>query len=100
MAAYWLSFRLDANQTYTERYDALYAAINNCSSSWWVESSSFIVFESDDSIDTIATKVKRAIAPGVDLVIIGMPDFKTARLIGNVEHQDIISQLMPFIKKV
>jgi hypothetical protein len=41
--------------------------------------------------------VKQAIDPDVDIIVIGMPEFKSSRLIGAVADGDIFT-LMPFIK--
>lgn len=99
MAAYWLSFRLESDNTYSERYDALVEAVRLQSSKWWLETSSFFVFESANGIDSVASKVKAAINPSKNIILLGMPDYKAARLIGASTDEDILS-LMPFIKKV
>lgn len=99
MATYWLSFRLQDDPTYSERYKNLTEAVRKLSTKWWVEASSFIVFASPSSIDEIAASVADTIYLDTDLVIIGMPDFKSARLVGHHEDDDIF-ELVPFIKKV
>jgi len=65
---------------------------------WWTESTAFIVFESDSSIDAVASAVKKAINEAVDIALIGMPDYKSARAIGAIQDGDIF-KLMPFTKK-
>lgn len=75
------------------------ATINEMSSTWWVEPSSFLVFSSGETIDTIAAKVKSVVDPKTDLVTIGMTDYKSARLVGKSDDPDIFA-LIPFMKKV
>jgi len=97
MAVYWMSFRLKDDPTYEQRYQGLYDAVQSVSSKWWIEATSFIVFESDLIIDGLVKAIKSVVDKD-DLVIIGMPEFKSARLIGNTEDKDIFL-LMPFIKR-
>jgi hypothetical protein len=97
MAVYWISFRLHDDQSYQKRYDALYAAVQGISSKWWLDSTSFIVAESSASIDTLAGTIETVVG-SKDLVLIGMPEYKSARLIGETDDSDIF-QLMPFVKK-
>lgn len=95
---YWLSFRLEDNRSYRARYDALMDAVQQLSQKWWVEPSSFLVFSSSESIDSVAAAVKAAVDPNVDLVTIGMPDYKSARLIGNNGDPDVFD-LIPFMRR-
>lgn len=99
MAVYWLTFRLETDPTYSSRYDALIESIQAISSKWWMESSSFILFDSGKEIDAVAATAKKAVNAQKDLVLIGMPDYKSARVIGPVKDQDLFA-LMPFTKKV
>ncbi len=96
---YWLTFRIHDDATYEARRDKLYAAIDGVSSSWWIESTSFIAFASSQSADTIAGKIKASFNPATDLALLGMIGFKTSRLIGKSEDSDIY-ELIPFLKKV
>jgi len=101
MAVYWLSFRLAEDSTYSERYTALNQAIDAMCSQWWFDTSSFFVFESDLGIDQVAVNAKAAVNPskGKDIVLIGMSEFKSTRLIGVPDYEAIFG-LMPFTKKV
>ncbi|MER8965662.1 hypothetical protein NKI25_08045 [Mesorhizobium sp. M0808] len=98
MATYWLSFRLQVDGTYNERYKNLTDTVRKLSTKWWVEASSFIVFASASEIDRIASAISDVIYNDTDVAILGMPDFKSARLIGHHEDNDIF-ELIPFIKK-
>lgn len=98
MATYWLSFRIADDATYEDRYNALVASVNTASTKWWVETTAFLVFSSEMSIDDLSARIKRTINPAKDIVLIGMPDFKSARIIGAYQDPDIF-ELMPFTKK-
>jgi hypothetical protein len=96
---YWVTFRIHDDATYETRRDKLYAAINDVSTTWWLEPTSFIAFASSLTADAIAGKIKAAFNPATDLALLGMPGFKTARLIGKSDDNDIYD-LIPFLKKV
>jgi len=98
MATYWLSFRLENNRTYSDRYESLTESVRTAARKWWTEPSSFLVFECEFDIDTLADRFKRSINPTTDILLLGMPDFKSARIIGAYRDPDIF-ELMPFAKK-
>jgi hypothetical protein len=97
MSVYWLTFRIHDDAGYEHRYNALTGTVQAMSSRWWTEATSFLLFESAHNLDQVAAKVKVAVGPS-DLVLIGMPEFKDARVIGPVKDQDLFT-LMPFTKK-
>ncbi len=99
MAVYWITFRIADDDTYEERYTALVAAIKGAASKLWEETTSFILFESSQNMAGIAALTKSAIDNTQDLALIGMPDYKTATVVGVVYDQDLFG-LMPFTKKV
>lgn len=98
MAVYWLTFRLEENASYSHRLSALEEAIKSLATKWWLEPTSFYVFESASDMDAVARTVKGEIDPSVDLVLIGMPYVKSARLIG-ASHDGDIFELIDFAKK-
>lgn len=102
---YWLSFRIaEVNTTkgdYQKRYQALVDAVHGVTvGAWWVETSSFFVFRSPTPLDDIIKAVKAAIAENYDIVLIGMPYFKTMRLIGAAKDAQTLQGLVDFMKKV
>lgn len=100
METYWFSFHIENDSTYQQRYDRLIESIRDkLNGKWWLETTSFIIFQSNSNIDTIALAVKAAFNPNKDIAVIGMSDYKSARLIGASKDPDIYD-LMPFIKKV
>ena len=98
MSVYWISFRINDDASYRQRYQNLMDAIQAISTKWWLEPTSFVLFESDRDIDGVAAMTKTAINPRIDTALIGMPDYKSARLVGVSTDQDIFF-LMPFTKK-
>lgn len=98
MASYWVTFRLERTSTYGIRHEALTQAVAGLGPRWWTEPTSFILFESVASIDEVAEVVKDAIDPAIDMALVGMPDYKSARVIGHLEDNDLF-ELMPFTKK-
>jgi hypothetical protein len=103
MSTYWLTFRIATEtaggKSYEARWDALYEAVRKLSNSWWVEPTSFVLFESAHGIDTVAAHCQRAVAPAVDLVLVRELDTKSARVIGKVSDQNLF-KLMPYLQKV
>jgi hypothetical protein len=100
MATYWLTFRIHETGNADARRDALYEAIKTLTSEWWVEPTSFIAFDSASNIDAVAAKAKSAINPNIDLVFIGMTDYKSARLVGDSDDFRTVLKLFPFVKRV
>jgi hypothetical protein len=98
MATYWVTFRLKDDATYSDRYDKLSKVIDQLCDGWWVEPTSFFLFECDDTIDTIAGKVKAAINTRTDVVLISMPHVKAARIVGTPDYGDTLRSLLPFAK--
>lgn len=102
---YWLSFRLaDRGKwaaSYNTRYDDLHETIKQAATGgkWWLETSSFYLFSSEESIDAIVNRIKKAIAEEADLAVVGKTEYKTGRVIGNCQDPDIF-HLVPFMKKV
>ena len=101
---YWLTFRIEAvtvgGVTSAQRREALYAAISGVSSAWWIEPTSFIFFDSTQSMSTIAAKCKAAISPKHDLVVIRKLNVQDARVIGKVENLELLKAFMPYLSTV
>lgn len=102
MATYWLTFRIEersANYRSDDaRRDALYDVIRNLAhTKWWVEPTSFILFESELRIDDIASSVREVVAPEYDIVLIRDAENKAARVIGPVDPDLFL--LMPYAQE-
>lgn len=97
---YWVSFRVEETGNHAARRKALEEAIKDCTSgTWWKDPTSFVLFQSDLAINIIAGHLKTAIDEDTDIAVIGMPNFKSARVIGNVVDADLFS-LWDWIKPV
>ena len=83
---------------YTTRYSEFLEAVRQQTTKWWPEPTSFICFASDLDIDTICGRLKRPLSVDHDLFLIGMPEFKSARIWGHNPDNDIY-ELIPFLKK-
>lgn len=96
---YFVSFVIRNDSTYSDRYEGLMEALRGLSPTvWWAETTSFILLESDQSIDHIVGVVKKHISVSKDIAVIGKTDFKTMRVCGAYEDEDIF-KLVPFAKK-
>lgn len=100
MATFWFTFRIADVGDYGARYDRLHKAAFEMAGGgkWWVESTSFYVFDSSLDIDGVAAGVKAALDPDHDLALIGMTDLKSARVVGAVQDPDLFG-LIPFAKR-
>lgn len=95
---YFVAFRLKQDSTREARYAALEGALADASGGkWWKDPTSFIVFQSTLTIDQIATLVSDAIRETTDIAVIGMPEVKSARVVGVVEDDDLF-ELWDWIK--
>lgn len=100
MTVYWLSFRINADAGYDETYSNLADTIrSSVSGKWWYETTSFYIFESAISLDTLAQYIKMAIRADRDLAVLGMTSFDGGRVIGKCDDQDIF-RLVQTMKKV
>lgn len=101
---YWLSFRIEnlpvSGRTYQQRYDALEAAVAADSVDMWKETTSFIVFESnEEDIDVLALSFKAAIAPSHDYFLFRRMDSSTARFCGS-KGFPAVSKFVKNVKRV
>lgn len=101
---YWTSMffasRTTAKGTYDKRRDDTLDALNKVCDGWWPETTSFVVFGSEKTISELAQIAKRSMDPQCDIVLIGMTDKKSMRLVGAAQHPDILEGLVPFMKRV
>jgi hypothetical protein len=74
------------------------SALEN-SSMHWQETTSLLIVESTDSLKVIATRLKKAIAPSVDLFLIRMLDNPHAYIGGTYEDSDVFT-LLPYLEEI
>ena len=103
MTIYWITFHKEeeivGGKNWNDRYNALIAAIDQNSSRWWYETTSFIVFDSISSIDGLAYKFKATIAPSKDLFLLRVMDSRSARVCGRITDQTIF-MVMPYLEVI
>lgn len=101
---YWLTFRIENTNagglTPGQRRDALYSAIGDLCSSWWIDPTSFILFDSTKEIGAIAAKCKSVISPSHDLVLIRKLNAQLAIAIGKTEEEEMLRAFMPYLTRV
>lgn len=101
---YWIStFHADkktAKGTYDERRSNTLDALNAVSDGWWAETTSFVMFGSDQSTDQLVAIIKKHIDPVCDVVLLGKTETRTLRHIGLDAFPDVLPSLVPFVKKV
>lgn len=97
MRTYWITFRIADHGNYQARYDALHLAIHERTDKVWEESSSFILFRSEHTIDQLASAVERALDTDIDVALIGMTEVKSARIVGDWSDPDL-TELIPFVQ--
>jgi hypothetical protein len=102
MATYWVTFRIEnqtiGGRTYDERYRGFQEAVRQRTTHWWLPPTSFIVFDSESDIDTLCRYLQAPLSRAHDVFLIGMPDYKSARIFGVNSDRDIY-KLMPFLKE-
>mgnify|MGYP001467596370 CR=1 FL=1 len=103
MATYWITFRIAdvtvSGRSYEDRYNALVKIVTGNSPKWWVQTTSYLAFTSDQGIGSIAAEFKAAIAPSHDLFLIRQMDKQSARICGKNDDK-YIYDLMPYLEKV
>lgn len=100
---YWITFDLKYDTTnkgtYSERYEALMAALHSVNDGWWAQPTSFIVFGSETSRSAIVQKIKTAIDASTDIVVLGMVGYKVFDCIGAVKDLEALRTMVSFAKK-
>lgn len=103
MTTIWISFRIAkkdvSGRTYQQRYDALVDEVKEISNSFWEETTSFIVFETDTDFNVAARSFKAQISPDCDLFLMRSMDSKKAIICGKSYDEDIYD-LMPYLNPI
>lgn len=94
---YWISYTLESDDRYDERYSALMLEIAVQTGIEWNENTSFVVAESPLDIASLSSKLKAIIDISVDRIVIRRMDAKIARYIGNFDDLTTLLKLMPYI---
>lgn len=86
---YWLSFKVASENSTSKgsesaRRQTIYAAAAKLDSGYWEETTSFILFEADDNVDTVGKALVAGLDPNLDTVVIRKMASATARYWGKV----------------
>lgn len=101
MIQYWISYRLDdgpqGKGTYGSRYDKLIQLIDElCDGNVWHSDTSLIMIESNSEIGSISEKIKAAINPKIDNVLIRRVNRQSAKYIGHNIDVKSLKVFMPY----
>ncbi|MFP3944538.1 MAG: hypothetical protein ACLFWF_11630 [Alphaproteobacteria bacterium] len=99
MDTFWITFRLNDDAIYEERYNQLHMAVcDMADGKYWPEPTSFFAFLSDAPVSAIVQRLKAAINTKTDVVVLGSFQKKTCRIIGNLQDRDLL-EMVDFAKK-
>jgi hypothetical protein len=96
MAVYWLSYRIEEDATGDERREKLVNEIqfDIATTRYWLETTSFIVFENSKRIDVLAHRFRDIIDQRVDGFLMRAMERRVAYICGNWSDQDIITLMV------
>lgn len=97
---YWITFRIEHDNGYDQRYDELIDSLkSHINGKYWDQTTSFIIFSSNSTVDQVASSIELAIDLVDDIAVLGCTHFKTMKVIGNYKDGDIFS-LVDFADKL
>jgi len=101
---YWLNFRIEDGETARKpnqkaRYEALVEIVEEYALTWWRQSPSLYIFDTNIDMDHMAPLFKKCINPESDYIILGRLDKQEARIMGRYNDKDIF-QIIPFLKEI
>lgn len=105
MATFWISFRIAektvGGKTYDKRYEDFIDELRTfVSGKVWEKTTSFVVFESHQTIGAIARGLKEKIAPSEDLFLMREMNQKSAVIVGKNDDDDIFDLMGDYLKKL
>lgn len=104
MKTYWVSFTIADEKVdgedYNARWEALYDAVYGMNKGvCWEETTAFILFQTDIKIDDVMRKLKAAVSPEHDIVLVRYLDHANARFFGPVVDVEALKKLIPYIER-
>lgn len=96
MPVYWISYRLERDGDYDQRYKDLVDAIDAASTSEWQETTSFHIVESDLTAQNLARTLKVGLDPARDRLLVRRMDGPHARYFGKFSDLKTLLALMPY----
>jgi len=100
MADYWVSFRIENDRAYEERYQAFREAIDKATTKYWAETTSFYLASSHMEIDQFARVISAPLLANKDKLVVRYLAKDGSIYYGKIDHLDILKQFLPNIKKL
>jgi hypothetical protein len=100
---YWLNFRIaedvEHKPGHKQRYEALVEVVEEYALTWWRQSQSLFVIETNVALENLMPVIKKAIAPDHDFVLLVEIGKPSGRICGLFHDKDILT-IMPFLEQV
>ena len=101
---YWLNFRIEDDETarkpnHKARYEALVEVVEEYALTWWRQSPSLYIFDTNIDIEHVAPLFKKCINPECDFFILGQLGTQEVRISGRYNDKDIF-QIIPYLKEL
>lgn len=91
---YWVAFRISETGNGAERYRAVVSAVHNLAAGdVWSELGTFVVFQSEANLKTVACRIEDAFDPNLDAALVGKPNFRQATAVGAVKEHSLFGVL-------
>lgn len=91
---YWVAFRISDRGNGAERYRAVISAVHKLAADRvWSELGTFLIFESEASLKSVACQIEEAFDPTLDAALVGMPNFRRATALGAVKERTLFDVL-------
>lgn len=103
--SYWLNFRIEDEEGVVRkpkqkvRYEKLVEVVEEYALTWWRQSPSLYIFETDIDIDRVAPLFKDCINPECDFFLLGQMGVEEVRIYGRYNDDDIL-KIIPYAKKL
>ena len=97
MAVYAVSFDLEYDSNYQDRYTSFTDQVKK-GDDWWADTTSFVVVRTTETIDTFCTRIYAysSFNASKDLYLVVDSEIKSARIRGKIKDRDIF-KLMPYL---
>jgi hypothetical protein len=103
--SYWLNFRFEDEEGVERkpkqkaRYEALVEVVEEYAMTWWRQSTSLYILDTDIDSDRLAPLFKDCINPECDFFMLGQLGKEEVRIYGRYNDDDIF-KLIPYAKKL
>lgn len=97
---YWITFRIENDKTWQDRYDSLVEAVEENCDSVWDETTSFYLADSQLEIDPLGQRLVAGLNPRKDILVIRKLNVSVSRYFGAVKNLDLLKAFLPTLKKL